>query len=445
MQFRIVRASCVVSLLALAAVIGAARADSPSASPVRVQVIRNGDEWQLKRDGKPYFIRGAGGAASKQLLAQLGGNSFRTWGANDINDQLDEAQRLGLTVTIGVWLRHEGDKGFTYGDAEQVAHQYELTRQAVQRYKDHPALLIWALGNETEGFKAGDDPRIWKAINDVAALTKKLDPNHPTMTVIAEVGGARVKSINDFCPDIDIVGINSYGGVASVGERYKKAGGVKPYVITEFGPPGTWESGKNAWGIPIEPTSTRKGQIYRDGYQKGVLAEKGLCLGSYVFTWGNKQEATATWYGLFLPDGSQLEPVHTMAELWTGHAPANQCPKIKAPKLEGSDQVAPNQIIHATLDVSDPDGDPLTVMWVLSNEAKKPAKPGGDLQPEPPSYPDAILSIDAHQVEVKAPHEPGTYRLFAYARDDHGNAATANIVFRVNAIAATTPQNHANR
>jgi len=44
----------------------------------------------------------------------------------------------------------------------------------VLRYTDHPALLIRALGNGTEGFAAGDNPSMWKAINAVAALTTRM-------------------------------------------------------------------------------------------------------------------------------------------------------------------------------------------------------------------------------------------------------------------------------
>src|SRR6266511_521872 len=73
-------------------------------------IVRCSAGWRLLRDGKPYFIKGAGGGASKALLAHLGGNSFRTWGVGDETmRQLDEAQKLGLTVTLGIWLRHESD------------------------------------------------------------------------------------------------------------------------------------------------------------------------------------------------------------------------------------------------------------------------------------------------------------------------------------------------
>ena len=90
------------------------------------------------------------------------------------------------------------------------------------------ALLLWAVGNEMEGYEEGSNPKIWKAVNDIAAMIKELDPNHPTMTVTADIGGGRIKSINELCPDIDIHGVNSYGGAPSLLDRYRAAGGTKP-------------------------------------------------------------------------------------------------------------------------------------------------------------------------------------------------------------------------
>ena len=302
------------------------------AAPVKVELVRTADGWQLKRDGQPYFIKGVGGTASVALLKEAGGNSIRTWSADNLQSILDEAQKLGMTVCVGIWLHHENDtEKFSYDNPEMVRQQLNRVREIVIRFKDHPAVLLWGLGNEMEG-EAGDKAAIWNAVEEAARLTKQLDPNHPTMTVIAEIGGQKVPSLEKFCPDIDIVGINSYGGGASLAERYAKLNGAKPYIVTEFGPVGHWETAKTSWGAAYEQTSTEKADCYRRTYV-GSIAQKPLCLGSYAFLWGHKQETTVTWFGMFLKTGERLGAVDTMSELWCGKAVPERCPAIQELKL----------------------------------------------------------------------------------------------------------------
>ncbi len=422
--------SCVVSAFS-----GSAPADATGA--VKVELRKTDIGFTLFRDGQPFFIQGAGGDASRETLKKFGGNSIRMWGADNIGDQLDEAQRLGLTVTIGIWLEHTGGPHhFDYHNPGQVAEQIEKVRQAVLKYKDYPAVLVWGIGNEMEGYKDGGDPAVWKAVEQAAAVAHKLDPNHPTMTAIAEIGGKRVQSIDEYCPDIDIVGINTYAGGPSVASRYRQLGGYKPFILTEFGPAGTWEVGSNAWGAPIELTSTAKNEAYRQTYGGTVMPERGkLCLGSYAFLWGNKQEATATWFGMFLPDGTRLEPVDTMSELWTGHAPAQRCPQMQPMKLD-RDNVKGGETIHATLDVTDPDNHALTAKWVLTSDAAV-YQTGGAFQEQPRDFPDAIISGDIHGAEIHMPNRAGPYWLYAYIYDGHGGGATAVASVHVNAAASS--------
>src|SRR4051812_43246307 len=98
------------------------------AQAIRTQVVQRDGKWTLLRDGKPYLIKGGGGSGSLSLLAEMGGNSVRTWGADHLDATLDEAQKLGLTVTVGIWLEHER-KGFDYNDEKKVAEQFERARQ----------------------------------------------------------------------------------------------------------------------------------------------------------------------------------------------------------------------------------------------------------------------------------------------------------------------------
>jgi hypothetical protein len=286
---------------------------------------------------------------------------------------------------------------------------------------------MWGIGNEMEGFGDGGNPAIWSAVEAIAKLAKELDPNHPTMTVVAEIGGARVPSIHKLCPSIDVIGINAYGGGPTVAKRYREAGGTKPFVITEFGPNGFWESGKTAWGAPLEPTSTAKAAAYRKTYEGSVLAERGkLSLGAYAFLWGHKQEATPTWFGMLLKDGSRTESVDIMRELWTGKPPPNRCPTITSLKIAGHDQVQGGSIVTASLEAADPEGDPLKVRWELHEEPTEPTA-GGDAQKAPPTHPKSIERADERSADVRLPAKPGGYRLFAFVQDDHGGAAVANV------------------
>ncbi len=408
-----------------------------ASSAVVVEVVGDAASgYTLMRGGEPYFVKGAGGSADKAALVAAGGNSFRTWGVGDKTmAQLDEAHALGLTVSLGIWLGHPRH-GFDYDDQASVAKQVEKVRAAVLNYKDHPAVLVWGLGNELELGGGTDNMAIWSHIETVAALCKELDPNHPTMTVVAEVGGEKVGHINRVCPSIDIVGINSYGGVGSIPERYRKAGGTKPYIVTEFGPPGVWESGKNTWGSPAEWPSTEKGKFYRQAWEKAIGGEKGgLALGGYAFTWGFKQEATATWFGMFLPGGYKLEAVDVMQEIWTGKLPSNRVPQVGTIVLVGKDGgegiYKPGEAFEATVEVEDFEGDALRVEWKLVAESKR-FRTGGDSEDALPEFPEAILKSEGGKVRVKMPAEMGKYRLFVYVYDDENTgAAIANVALLV--------------
>lgn len=420
-------------LASIAALLALGFACLPGRAAPRTELRRTDGRWQLLRDGQPYLIRGVGGSGDKARLRDLGGNSFRTWDAQDIDAQLDEAQRLGLTVTVGIWLKHERH-GFDYNDPDFVAAQFATVQEQVLRYRDHPAVLMWALGNEMEG--EGGDAAIWSHIESCAALVKRLDPTRPTMTVTAEIGGDRVRNIHRLCPSIDIIGVNSYAGASSLVQRYRAAGGTKPLVLTEFGPFGTWEVERNAFGSLPEPTGNAKAEQYRRHYTATVVDNADLVLGGYAFTWGNKLEMTQTWFGMLLSDGSKLPSVDAISTLWTGRPPANLCPSVDPIRLSSDAILAPGSTFEADAVASDPEGDPLEYEWALEGEVANPGQ-GGDPEVAPPVLSDAVTPIGPGRARVVAPTEPGRYRLYLYVRDGKGSATTANVPLRVSAEATT--------
>jgi hypothetical protein len=184
----------------------------------------------------------------------------------------------------------------------------------------------------------------------------------------------------------------------------------------------------------LEDSSTEKAAFYLKAYRHSVM-DQPLCLGSYVFYWSQKQEKTHTWYGMFMPDGSRTEAIDTMQLAWTGAYPTNRCPTIGPENIEIISEISlarkPNiylagSQLRCAVQATDPDNDPITIQWDLRPDVADNPKVGGDWEPNADPIADSIVAVKEITVVVRLPGTPGKYRLFVYARDNHGGAATAN-------------------
>jgi hypothetical protein len=409
------------------------------APPVPVTIERTQDGYRLLRDGHPYYIKGAGGSSFLVELAAAGGNSVRTWSIPQTEALLPEIARLGLTVAAGVWIEHERH-GFDYADAAAVAAQIERHKREIDRIRAHPAIIVWGIGNEVS--INASHPGVWDVIEAVAAYIKEVDPLRPTMTVLPHVSAREVAAIRARCPSIDILGLNSYGGVDVVMRDARRAGWSGPVLITEWGTDGPWESPSTAWGAEIEPDSSAKADRIRARYAR--IKEDPQCLGSYVFLWGSKQENTPTWFNLFLEDGSATGAVDALQELWTGTIPETPAPRISPLLLNGlaaagSPSFVPGQPLAATFTLASPEPAEVRVRWECLAESTD-KRIGGDTEQRPRTVALAWSHPEPQVAHFRAPAAPGAYRLFVYVTSPAGKAATANIPFLVTpAPAATGP------
>ena len=176
----------------------------------KTEIIKTNNGFQLLRNGEPYYIKGAGGTEYLGILKSIGGNSIRTWSTANAKKVLDDAYANGISVCLGLWVGHERH-GFNYNDEYAVTSQLKAFEKDIIKYKDHPALLMWAVGNEVDLFYKNF--RVWNAVEEIAKMIKEIDPNHPTMTVTAGIDPAEVFMIKTYCPSIDISGVNTYGGI----------------------------------------------------------------------------------------------------------------------------------------------------------------------------------------------------------------------------------------
>ena len=193
---------------------------------------------------------------------------------------------------------------------------------------------------------------------------------------------------------------------------------------------------KTSWGVPIEENSTIKAANYLKRYRIAIESDTTQCLGSYVFLWGQKQERTPTWYGVFLENGNETESVDVMHYLWNNSWPENRTPQVEAFELNKKTayqnvKLKPGNRANAVFKISDFDNDEIIYSWEILRESTD-LKEGGDKEERPESINIEIITNKDGALEFKAPNKPGNYRLFAYASDGNNHSATANIPFMVN-------------
>jgi hypothetical protein len=388
--------------------------------------------WQLYRNGEPYYIKGVGGKEHLDVALEIGANSFRTWSPDDADEVLAIAEELDMTVMMGLWVGHERH-GFDYNNEAKVQAQLEYFTSVVEKYKDHPNILLWGIGNEVDLFYS--NTKVWDAIEDIAAMVKRIDPNHPTSTVTAGLDSREVKLIMEKAPSIDIYGINTYGDIGIVKDTIRAAGWEGPYIISEWGPTGHWEVAKTIWGAPVEQSSSEKAVSYRNRYKDYIASDREMCIGSYVFLWGQKQETTSTWYGMFSNEGYSSEAINVLEELWTGDIPANRAPGIEKVLLNGlkkgdSILLTADHLYEAEVFINDPDGDNLKYIWEVVKESQD-TKAGGDAETRPPSVKGLGVKSKGNSVKFRAPADEGPYRLFFFAYDGNDHYAYTNVPFYV--------------
>ena len=405
----------------------------PERAPSVVRVVEDSGRYRLLVNGAPFFIKGAGlDGGDPQELARRGGNALRTWSTTDAKAVLDRAQRNGLFVAMGIEVARERH-GFDYDDADAVARQLARVRSEVLASKDHPALLMWVVGNELN--LEATNPAVWDAVNQMAEMIHEVDPNHPVMTTLAGMDPAVVAQVKRRAKALDLIGIQLYGDLEHLPRMLRESGWTGPYVVTEWGPTGHWESPVTEWGAPIEDDSSRKASLLIKRYRDVIAADTRQGLGSFVFLWGQKQERTPTWYGLFTDSGAATPGVDAMQYLWTGSWPGNRAPAITPLQIDGRAAVDGIRLdagrsYRTRVRATDPDGDKLAYRWTVLEESRSKAV-GGDREEMPERISVAIRPGRAGAITFEAPAAPGVYRLFVEVVDSRGHAAYANAPFQV--------------
>ncbi len=469
----------------------------------KVEVKNENGQWKMYRNGAPYYVNGVGGWQQRDYLIASGGNSVRTWGVDEYTlTLLDSCAAQGITVHMGLWIDHERhliedvnarkiirakykelfnvsidseqdiekvkaellskkegmadyiveaieklkshddlDITIGYDNDKWFNERFEFFKKQILSVKDHPALLMWGIGNEVQtdhyldkakgeqvNFKL--NPKVWMMIGKLAKFIKEVDGNHPTSTIVYWPEKPALDGILKYAPDLDVLGLNAYGGIGVVFNHARDNGWTKSTIVTEYGPNGHWEAGKTKWGAYLEDNSTSKAMKYKKRTQQ--LTMEPTCLGGYAFLWGEKQERTKTWYGLIFNGSDVTAGADELAKVWSGKYPANRAPILRDFKINNhfhSDNVKlkAGSSVSGRLNAYDKeDKKNLVFVFELMRESQS-KKIGGEKEDVPEIIKGSVTSIEEDgSFTFTVPQEKGQYRMFGYVYDQQGKVGHAN-------------------
>ena len=402
-----------------------------SFSQTTVEKVDN--KWTLKVNGEPFKIKGATFGYDKDVdnydtyfkdLAYLGVNTVRTWATGETTLQLlDAAERHGMKVMVGIWMRHgrpgmEDDDHFDYlTDKAGMEDMYNNAVEAVNKYKDHPAVLTWGVGNEVYLNMATDEEKLVysKFLERVCSQIKSLDPNHPISSVEAWTFG--LDWWENHVPSLDIYGLNSYGpGAGFLQEELNKRNIDKPYIITEFGVTGEWDAQADKNGVKIEPTDKDKYNAIAKGYKDWIL-NKPSCLGVYVFHYSSGVDFGGVWLMSHF-EGRYRPQYWAIREAYTGNKPENEVPEISTFSLPDENYKS-GTWIPVTLNVKDPENDKLNISFHYNQrEGSRKRR-------------NQINSLNfrgslSEGFEIELPKENGPIKIYTYVEDSFKNLGIAS-------------------
>lgn len=160
------------------------------------------------------------------LMNEAGINTIRLYAPVDDVAVLDKIDKAGVKVIIGFGYNQDGYFDILSGSFISY----------INKYKTHPAILFWELGNEynyhPEWFD-GDIRNWYVALNNAATSIKENDISHPVATAHGELPDSLARTL---CPEIDIWGMNVYrwDNPESIFSQWK-ALSEKPMYLSEAG------------------------------------------------------------------------------------------------------------------------------------------------------------------------------------------------------------------
>lgn len=226
------------------------------------------------------------------LLRQMGANTIRLWGWNneaDHADFLNKAYNNGknpIYVIVTFWM----DSGYEISDPDVRNTIKENFRNMVAAHKNHPAVLMWAIGNELNApWMYGDNlDDLFSLINEMAqeAHLEEGENPHPVTTPLADTD--LINTIATYDPTmchLDVWSLQVYRGI-SFGSLFTEYAthSAKPLAILEYGIDAYDDINRDEYeniGIPYQAT-------YAEKLWKEMEANSDVCSGGSIMAYSDE-------------------------------------------------------------------------------------------------------------------------------------------------------------
>ncbi len=216
------------------------------------------------------------------LMKAAGINAVRTYERLEDRAVLDKLHEAGIAVFSTVY-------GWWQDDPSVVTER-------VNAVKDHPAILVWVIGNEWNynHLYGGDNLSLQQTrdqLNRAAALIRAADAQRPISTIYGEFGsagdGTQIELMLEAMPDIDIWGINAYRGIdhRALFDEWA-AVSDKPMYLGEYGAD-AWDSrGAGQLNLDAQAEATRA--LTQQMMDRYTGLERAVTSGGFIFEWADE-------------------------------------------------------------------------------------------------------------------------------------------------------------
>lgn len=414
----------------------------PAEAQFRVPDTLTAEQASRFAQFEDFQIKGVCGDRDLERLSTFGVNTVRGYTipaeTSRMTARLDEAHALGMKMVVSEWMPHHGENKDNRGGSWNF--DYDARRETmvskfikkVDAIGDHPAILMWGLGNEVHL----DEPYL-RTVNRMSEAIHERFPNHITSLTMVNAKPEHIEAVQRWAPDLDVIGAQSYspGAVRNSIRNLEEHWG-KPFYMSEFNGKGPWNFAKTDWGEAYDETVDQKVADLAACYD--AIDRSSLCLGSTVFVWGHFRNNRPTYFSLLLdehPDGSgKNQPVEDLlitpqAELMVEHFKGEDWSGNRAPIItriepaSGARDItaAPDERVSIRLAATDPDGDRITFRcWILDSKPSQPRTVAGPFE-----------STSAGLSRFAAPGKSGDYLIMAYALDGRGGGSASTIPLAV--------------